>query len=212
MAAPAYDDIGTYAGIQGMVAELMNRNDMSSVLPALIAYAEGKLARDVRVKNLKQATFSITADGIAVPATMKSLESFALDTDQYQHPLQIVDIDHLSRVKRSAGNVSGVPGYVAIADGKFFFALEPDATYAATIAFWEKLTPLAEGVNWLSTNHADIYLCAVMVEACKWAKDLEAASVWAMTLEEGLESLSDSFRDAQFGGGALKRHSNTIGS
>lgn len=211
MAAPAYDEVGTYAGLQGMVQELMNRNDMSSVLPALIAYAEASLRRNVLIRNLKHAAFSIAGDGISVPNTMGSLETLVLDSDSYQAPLQVVGTDELARVKRESG-ISGVPLYVAVADGKFYFAPEPNGTYAATIEYWEDLTPLAEGANWLATAHPDIYLAATMVQAGIWAKDLETAQVWKMSLDEAIESAFEDSQDEHWGGGPLRKQYPRIGS
>jgi hypothetical protein len=179
----------THATLIRAVLDFTNRGDLSPVVPLLIINAERALARDTRVKNLATATLSVVAgDNLAVPTSMKSVQGWYHDGSTYYGAIEIVAPDQIGALKARYG-ATGVPLYAAIVDSKFRFAPVPDATYSTKITYWQGLTALSGGANWLHSAHPDIYLYATLVEAAVWMKDGEMKAAMQAELEKRLEEL-----------------------
>lgn len=203
----------TYAELQTMVADALERGDLKNVIPVLIVQAEGKLRNDRRVRSLLTAPFSITADDLAVPSDFRTLESWYHDGPTYYGPIEIVGADQLGILKASYGT-TGVPSYAAILGGVFRFAPAPTGTYATKMTYWRTLTALSAGVNWLYTGHPHIYLRAALAEAGPYvARDPVATKVVAEAreqLELDLEALHQETWDHQWSG-TMRRQFTPIG-
>lgn len=206
--------VTSYAELQTTVADMLERGDLKNVIPLLVVMAERKLHRDHRVRNLERSAFSITADDIAVPAGLKQVESWYLDGPTYYGSIDIVPADQLAVMKARLGMDTGAPRVAANLDGVFRFGPAPDTTYASKLTYWQGLTALASGVNWLYTSHPDIYLLATAIEAEPWAKrDRELRAMiagWKPELEARLEGLHLHIWNEQWGGD-LVRQINAIG-
>lgn len=193
----------SYAELQTMVADALNRGDMKTVIPVCITMAERNLANDWRVRNLTSATYSITGDDLAVPSGFRKLEAWYYDpvVAGFSGAIKIVGASALGNLKNSYGN-TGTPGWAAIIAGAFRFAPAPDTTYSTKMTFWRTLTALASGANWLYTAHPHVYMYASLIECEPWLPDSAAPRVagWKAKLEEAVEALHLETWDEQFSG------------
>lgn len=204
-------DLTSYANLQTMVADALGRGDLKTVIPVCVTLAEAKLAKDRRVRNLSTATYSITGDDIAVPSGFRTLESWYHDGDTYFGDIQIVGAGELGNLKGRYGT-SGPPAYAAILNGTFRFAPAPGETYSTKMTYWQGLTALSAGANWLFTGHPDVYMYATMIEAEPWLDDAGRSRIpgWSAKLEGALENLHQEVWDDQWSG-ALHRQFDPIG-
>jgi hypothetical protein len=198
----------TYAELQTVVADALNRGDLKNVAPILIQLGERRLARDVRVQNLDMATFTIDADGETAPSGFRAVDSWYLDGTTYYHEIQVVSADRLPWFKQRFGD-TGVPRAAAVVDGVMYFAPVPDQSYATKIVFKRTVPALSAGVNWLYTAHPDLYLKAALAEAGPWVRgDVKAEQTVAearMDLEALLENLHMHLWDEQWSGSLVKQ-------
>ncbi|HUU42163.1 MAG TPA: hypothetical protein VMX57_00200 [Planctomycetota bacterium] len=202
----------THATLIRAVMDFLNRGDLEAVIPLLIINAERTLNRDPRVRTLSTATFSITADDLAVPTGFRELVSWYHDSTSYKGQIEIVGADQLGYLKSVHGS-TGVPWKAAIVDAKFRFAPAPDATYSTKMTFWLGLTALSAGSNWLIASHSDIYLYAVLREAIAYDNRIAAdprASHWVGELERRLEEMHQ-YDWAYHAGGTMVRNFTPIG-
>lgn len=160
--------LASYANLQTTVADALNRGDIKNVIPVCVTLAEAGLRKDQRVRGLASTTYSITADDIAVPTTFRNLESWYYDSSPYG-PIEIVTPDMLGTLKARYG-ASGQPAYAAIIAGYFRFAPAPTSTYSSKMTYWQTITALSSGVNWLMTSHPDIYLMATLAQMGPWVQ------------------------------------------
>jgi len=201
----------SYANLQVLVADALNRGDLKNVVPILVTLAEARLSKDPRVRNLITGSFSIMADGVAAPTDYKLLESWYHDGPVYYGAINITSASHLGDLKNIHG-ATGVPAYAALINGTFRFAPSPDATYATRMTYWQTLTALASGVNWLFTKSPAVYLYACLVEAEPWLTPMEAQRVplWEVKLQGLLEDLHMDVWDSQWSG-SMERTIEPIG-
>ena len=197
-----YDD---YAGLQRMVADTLNRGDMENVIPVLILQAERVLDNDYRVRNLEETDLTINAEEISLPAGTKQIESLYLDTDATRYEIDIVPAGELADVK-ARQDASGAPTHAALVDDATLrFGPVPDGTYTGKLSYWQGVTALSAGSNWLFTDHPHIYLYATLVEAMGWLN--QDPTWWATKLEAALEGIHVANWDAQWGGSLRKQYS-----
>lgn len=199
----------SYAELQRMVADYLDRGDLENVIPHLVTLAEAKFKRDIRIRNLTSQTLSISSDDLSLPATLERIEAWYFDGDTYFGAIETVGADQIGDLKVRYGK-TGVPRFAAIIDGAARFAPAPDSTYSTKLVFWEKLTALSAGVNWLYENHPDIYLYGTLVEAEPYLKRDDRVVVWKSMLEEAIQSL-DMQTTANQSGGTLRRQFKAIG-
>lgn len=200
--------VSTYAELQTLVADALNRGDLKNIIPVCITVAEGKLKNDSRLRSLVSAAFSITTDDIAVPAGFRTLQSWTHDTSAVRGIIEIVGPDQIPELKSIHG-LTGIPAFAAIIDDKFRFAPAPDGTYATKLTYWRTLTALSSGVNWLYTAAPHIYLYATLIETKPWAK-AEYDPEWPMRLEEAIESFRLETWNKHFSG-TMRTRSRAIG-
>lgn len=201
--------LSSYAELQRMVADTLQRGDMENVIPVLITMAEGKLNNDHRVRNLERTTFSVTSDDLAVPTGFRESQSWYHDGDVYYGSIEIVDAGLLGELKIRYGT-SGPPKYAAILDGVFRFAPAPSQTYSTKMTYWQGVTALSGGANWLFTNHPHIYMHATLVEAEPWLGRDARVATWKAALEEDLEGLHGRVWSEQWSG-TMRRQFYPIG-
>jgi hypothetical protein len=195
--------IDSYNTLLANVADWLDRPDLDNAIPKFIQMAEASLARDPRLREVTcRGTFSLAADGVALPDDYKELESWYHDGPVYFGPIRITSASALSDHKRRYGT-TGVPAYAAILDQRIYFAPEPDATYVTRMSYYRKVTPLAgsaSGTNWLLADNPDIYLYATLAEAAPYVRDDARVAFWRAELERRLEDFHQSVSNTQFSG------------
>jgi hypothetical protein len=203
---PARSGLGlsSYATLLRTVADYLNRGDLAAIIPTWVVAAERAMSRDQRVRNLSVANYSITGDDLAVPAGFRELVSLAYDGPTYFGPIEIVGADQLGALKARYGT-SGVPQFAAIVDAKLRFAPAPNATYATKMTFWQTVTALSAGTNWLYTSHPDVYLYAVLCEAAPYLGVDPRVELWKMELDRRLEEIHQDVWSRHWGGTMVRQ-------
>lgn len=204
----------TYAELQLAVADALNRGDIKNVIPLMVAFAEAGFRNDSRIRNLTSAAFSVDADDEALPAGLKVLESIAHNGPTYYGPIEKVGADVIGTLRGRFG-ASGAPAYAADIGGSLRFAPVPDTTYSLKITYWQTVTALSVGANWLYTAHPHIYYFGTLAQAGPWVKgDERAMGVVAdaqMQLEDAVAKLDLEIWD-RLNGGTLRRQFIAIGA
>lgn len=204
--------IEDYTSLQTAIGEEANRTDVPADL--MIQLAESKLMADARVRDLTAPTsFTITADGDALPADFAAVDAWYYDGAARVGDIEVV-MD-LGNVKRQLGlTTAGVPRFVAIRDGKAYYAPTPSGSFTTTLSYTRKLTPLGVNgttTNWLLDEFPLVYLAASMVETARWMKDKELRMEWEEALDKELSKMRSAMWEAPAGGGRVRRFHRPIG-
>tara|TARA_R110002096_G_scaffold175329_4_gene351147 strand:- start:243 stop:866 length:624 start_codon:yes stop_codon:yes gene_type:complete len=202
--------ITSHATLKTVVADWLNRSDLTDAIGNFIANAEERLRLDSRVRSLVSSTFSITGDDLSHPASLDTIDSWYHDGSSYYGAIQIVGAGQLGGLRANYG-LTGVPQWAAIIDGKFRFAPVPDATYPTKLVFWETLPALSAGSNWLVASYPSIYLYATLVESAPYLKDDPRVAVWGGILEDLIEKMHKHTDEVQFGDNLQRSSSRVIG-
>ena len=204
--------VPTYHDPNDPIAVPLIRTYLTTPIKTFFQLAEASVKRDKRVRKLtNRGTFSISADGSALPSDFHSLESWYHDGPTYYGPIEIVNADMIGHLKGKTGT-TGPPAHAAIVDGLARYAPEPDGTYSTQMTYWAKVSSLGSGntTNWLLDDHPDIYVYGSLVHTAPYLKDDARVAIWQSLLESALEQLDRATEDEMFSG-TLTRHFRPIG-
>lgn len=208
--------ITDYASLQANVISWLNRvgdTGLAADVPTMIQMAEASLRRDVRVRKLtNRGTFTITADGDALPDDFGELDSWEHEGPTWYGPIELVG--DIEEVKLAYGATeAGTPRYATIKDGQVYYAPEPSGTFATRMSYRRKLTALSgvNTTNWLLDSHPDIYLYATLKEAAPYLQEDGRVAMWADRLERALNELRQDNWAQEWGGGRVRRLRDPIG-
>lgn len=184
--------LSNYTDLQAAVANHLHRNDLTAIIPDLIALAESRIARTVRVCAMEnRATGTSSGQTIALPDGFLELRS-----------LQIVvggDTKSLSYIApERVGSAEGEPqSYSIIGDNIYLY---PYGSYSYVLTYYKKFDPLAtSSTNWLLTNAPEIYLYGTLVEATPYVMDDARLATYSQLFSSAVIDLERSDRNRKYG-------------
>ncbi len=169
--------LASYTDLLASVASWMNRTDLTAVIPDFVTIAEGKLARDLRLrKQLIKSTLTTltTTRAVPLPSDWLAFENLTiLDSP----PLTYMTLDQMD-MKYPEGGFSGAPFVYTVEGDSVLFGPMPDSAYTVNIDYYARFPALSGGTNWLMTNYPNIYLYGCLREGALFTMNPSAAAQW----------------------------------
>ena len=184
--------ITTYAELQTATANWLDRSDLTDRIPEFIELAEANFNRVIRQPDMitKNDSFSIAGRYTTLPTDTLEIVRIVLDLTPVV-VLEYVTPEEISE-RRTYLTGTGKPIYFTTIGGsanQLEVLRSPDDTYTASIIYYTRIPALADGTNWLLTNHPDIYLFGALVEAEPYLKNDERMPMWTSRLDKALNDL-----------------------
>ena len=184
--------ITTYAELQKATANWLDRPDLTDRIPEFIELAEANFNRVIRQPDMitKNDSFSIAGRYTTLPTDTLEIVRIVLDLTPVI-VLEYMTPEELSE-RRITLTGTGKPYYFTTIGGsanQLEVLRSPDDTYTASIIYYTRIPALADGTNWLLTNHPDIYLFGALVEAEPYLKNDERMPLWTSRLDKALNDL-----------------------
>jgi hypothetical protein len=200
--------ISTYSELKTAVADWLNREDLTAVIPSFISLAEAQFNRDERLRTrdaIVRATATIDEQFEALPADYSEMQNFQINSQTPFQRLEFLTLNQMDEYKRDF-TTAGVPKYYSIVGNQVEFLPVPGDSYTAEMVYYAKLTPLSNtnSTNWLLTKHPDIYLYGALIQTAPYLKDDERVGTWANLYERGLGDVAVSAERAMFAGSTIK--------
>jgi len=173
--------LDTFADLKATIADYLNRDDLTSVIPSFITIAEAKFNRKLRTRQMvKRAEGQIQTAFFAYPSDWLQAKEFQLNTNPIQR-LQFVTEAQGDELKSNRYVSVGQPVYYTITGTQLEFIPTPDSTYSAELTYYAKIPALstANTSNWLLAYAPDLYLYGALLEAAPYLKDDERLAVWS---------------------------------
>jgi hypothetical protein len=180
--------LDTFAGLKATIADYLNRDDLTSVIPSFITIAEAKFNRKLRVRQMiKRSNGQIETAFFAYPADWLQAKEFQLNTNPIQR-LQFVTEAQGDELKSNRYFSVGQPVYYTITGTQLEFIPTPDTTYSAELTYYAKIPALSDTntSNWLLTYAPDLYLYGALLEASPYLKDDERLATWGQLFANSL--------------------------
>lgn len=185
--------ITNYTELKASIADWLNRDDLTAQIPDFISFAEARLNRTLRTREMLTRRRTVTTDGfIALP--FDYLETYQLqlpaNATQTPDPLTYIGPDEAARYK--AQGITGNTRYYTIIDGAFELIPAPSSPGAElTITYYAKVPSLSasQATNWLLTKAPDLYLYATLANAAPYLQNDERIPVWAQLASTAFDEL-----------------------
>ena len=173
--------LDTFAGLKATIADYLNRDDLTAIIPSFITIAEAKFNRKLRTRQMiKRAEGQIESAFFAYPADWLQAKEFQLNTNPIVR-LQFVTEAYGDELKANRYVSIGQPAYYTITGTQLEFIPAPDSTYSAELTYYAKIPALSDAntSNWLLAYAPDLYLYGALMEAAPYLKDDERLPVWS---------------------------------
>lgn len=193
--------ITNYGTLKTAIADTLNRDDLTSVIPVFVSLAHAQFNRKIRShRQITRGSLTIDAHFEALPADWQETIRITMDANPIRVLTQI-SMDDLTRYRTATDNSTDAPVYFAHNGTDIELFPTPSTSYTGEITYYASITALsADGdTNWLLTNHPDIYLYGSLVHSAPYLKDDARLAVWAGLMAQGMNEIEEESAAARFG-------------
>ena len=193
--------ITTYDELKASIANWLNRDDLTAVIPDFIALAEADLARGVRHWRMeKRSTATIDTRYTELPDGFLDPMRFHLCVDQQN--IELTSPSELQKYRNESSDVAGRPKLYAITGGQIEVWPSPDTSYTGELYYYAKINSLSDAVstNWVLQYYPDAYLYGSLIHSAPYLSDDQRATVCAALYKSATDGINSNNDKAKFGG------------
>lgn len=182
----------TYDELKSSIADFLDRDDLTTVIPDFITLAETKMNREIRHWRMeKRATAVLDTQYSALPNDF--LEPIRMSiTSGDTSTLEMVGAFEITSLRAQNLNTAGRPKSFAILDGSIEVHPSPDASYTLEMLYFEKIDALSASntSNWVLTNHPDAYLYGALLHAAPYLAEDARLQIWASLYKTAIDAIN----------------------
>lgn len=194
-----------YSELKSTIADFLNRDDLTSVVPTFIALAEAQMNRDLRHWKMEQrATGTLNSEYSLLPTDW--LETIQVHvTGDGTYPVQLASRDSIADRRSANNDTSGRPRYYSHADSSIELYPSPDSDYVIELLYYQKLDALGDSTpsNWLLIEAPDVYLYASLIHSSPYLQEDARAATWAQLYGAAVQKLNDASEKSRMSGSGL---------
>lgn len=170
--------ISTYTELKSSIADTLNRDDLTAVIPTFISLAEAQMNRDIRHWRMEErATLTLSSQYTALPADWLQTTSLSLDNQR----LEYVSRDNMLERAEQTSVYTGTPDSYTLTGGELEVYPRPSVSVDATLIYTQKIPTLSDGAptNWVLTYFPEVYLYGSLLHSAPYLQDDARLQVWA---------------------------------
>jgi len=199
--------LSTYSDLKTSVANYLNRNDLTDVIPDFIRLTEDKLNRELKVRaNLARAETTTTngTEFYDLPSDMIELRNVTYETSSNSYALAYLSPESINR--EYGTYTSGAPKAYTSLGTDIKIAPTPDGSYTINISYYKKLINLSDSVssNNILANFPDLYLFGSCLEGAVYLNDNEQVQRFAALFTNTLDSVRRIEESARYSGTVMR--------
>lgn len=195
--------LDSFTNLQAAVGDLLNRGDLTAVIPDWIHLTESELGRILEGKPMR-TTVAVTYDTtgqLALPADYVRGEALTVETDSFVVSIAMKPYNYV--IEKRGQLVIGCPRYAATVNDVLYLAPIPDSdtAYTGVLVYDAMLTPLSASntTNWVLTNHPDVYLYGCAYHSAPYLRDEERLPLWEKLYRTALDQIRVARDKAEYG-------------
>lgn len=205
--------ISTYDTLKSGVADFLNRDDLTAVIPTFIDMAQGQINRDVRHwKMQKNTNLSSVAAGIynfpsdwLETKDLKFAPDLVGSLDFYN--LEYASQNTFNEREQNSNGLTGNPKYYTLRAhaGTTQAILFPKPAATEELRNFLVIDYLAENqldesnqTNWLITDSPDVYLYASLIHAAIYLKDDERLALFSQMYGAAVQRINASSDESEY--------------
>lgn len=195
--------ISTYSELLTAVQNWTHRADLASIIPDFITLAESRIYNGttdqtgrlivppLRVLDMQnQSTGTISNQSISLPSGYLGTIRLTVNSGNDTHDLDYLAPTSITSPENSGGN----PYYYTIINNAIKTA--PNIALAYTHDYYKRFDALTASAptNWLLTNHPEIYLYGVLIEAAAYTNNDARVPGWMSAFTGAIGGANNNLR------------------
>jgi hypothetical protein len=192
----------TYSDLKTSIANYLARSDLTTQIPDFITFAENRLRRELRIRQMLKSVTTATVSGdstVELPSDFIEIRDFVALTNPIQ-PLSYSSPSALSNDPRASE--VGVPKSYTILANDFLLSPPPDGIYTLRMLYFAAPAYLS------STNASNVFLnvapdallYASLIEAEPYLMNDARINTWGTMYDRAIASLAKSDEQGQYSG------------
>lgn len=202
--------------LEGVIADYLNRNDLTQVIPDFIRLFECEVNDNLRTwRMLKRYEGVFTKDIDIFDLPEDWLETFTLTiTGKQPALLTLVSIRELNEHKENLSTLfvdsrKGMTEYAHVAiegDAKIVIYPEYNKDVNYELFYYAKIPALLNttDTNWLLNNYPDLYLYGSLLHSATYLRDDERLTSWNFNYQNSIDRINSKSDNALSGGSFLR--------
>ena len=197
----------TYTELKASIADFLNRDDLTSVIPDFITLAESQINRDVRHWEMEARSSgqqSVGDEYMQYPADW--LETIRLHlTGTGTSVVNLISRDAMADKRQGDEDTLGTPMYYTHADGQFQLYPTPSVDTDFELLYYQKIPSLSSNAdNWLLLDSPDVYLYGALIHSAPYLAEDERVAIWAQMYSAAVARLNEASESARYSGSGLR--------
>lgn len=195
--------IGTYSQLTASIADTLNRQDLTAVIPTFISLCEADMNRRVRVRdNLVRVMVDLDSRYLRLPTDWREAEFMGLICGGRDYPLRFQDQRQMLKQRALTQGTPGFPEYYSLTGDSIEVCPVPDTTYVLEMGYWAAIPALSDDApsNWLLTKYPAAYLYGSLIHSAPYLKEDERMQLWGSLFAREMDSISQDDDAAKFSG------------
>jgi hypothetical protein len=199
--------ITNYTNLQTTIADFLNRDDLTAVIPTFIQLAEAQIQREVRHWKMEARTSGQQTGGdqyMQIPADW--LETIRLHlTASGTSALTLASRAAIADIRAKNEDVSTrLPYYYCHADGQFELYPTPVEDTDFELLYYQKIPDLASNTtNWLLSDAPDVYLYGSLLHSAPYLAEDARVAVWAQMYSAAVQNVNNASEQARYSGSGM---------
>jgi len=192
----------TYSDLKTSIAGYLARSDLTSQIPDFITFAENRLRRELRIRQMLKSVTTATVSGdstVELPSDFLEIRDFVALTNpitplNYSSPSALSNDPVASQV--------GVPKSYTILANEFLMSPVPDGVYTLRLLYFAAPAYLSStnASNVFLTTAPDALLYASLIEAEPYLMNDARINTWGTMYDRAIASLIKSDEQGQYSG------------
>ena len=194
--------LSTFDELKASIADFLNRDDLTAVIPDFVKLAETKMNRELRHWRMeKRATAQLDSQYTGLPSDFLQPIRFVI-TAADTSVLEQTSALEISKLRDANNNAVGRPTSYTILDGSIEVHPTPDATYTLEMLYYETIDTLNAQTtsNWVLTNYPDAYLYGSLIHSAPYLQDDARMASWAALYEKAIGDINSESERSKTGG------------
>jgi hypothetical protein len=183
--------IANYTDLKSQIADFLNRDDLTSVIPTFITLAEADMNR--RLRHWRMETRSkalLDTRYTSLPQNFIDAVRLQLTGPSGVQRLELITNSELMD-KRQASDTAGTPRFYVINDGTIEVYPAPDQDYDLEMVYIATIPDIATNTtNWVITYHPDCYLYGALMHSAPYLQEDPRTQTWAALYKNAVDGIN----------------------
>jgi hypothetical protein len=199
--------ITNYTNLQTTIADFLNRDDLTAVIPTFIQLAEAQINREIRHWQMEARVSGQQSAGdqyMQIPNDW--LETIRLHlTGSGTSAVTMTSRAAMADIRAKNEDISNVaPYYYTHADGQFELYPTPVEDTDFELLYYQKIPDLAtNSTNWLLTDAPDVYLYGSLIHSAPYLAEDARVAVWAQMYSAAVQNVNSASEKARYSGSGM---------